>query len=121
MKKMIMASVAFTAICSVLIVFLKFYISRRELGRYDKTINILNGLTMESESNLTNVHYDAWGHAMHISRDVDCWSIVSLGHDPTNASDDIVMKWNPRLGQISIDFEYDGQMRSYSITEEHDN
>lgn len=32
-----------------------------------------------------------------------------------------VMKWNTRLGQINIDFEYDGQMRSYSRNEERDN
>ena len=121
MKKMIMASVALIAVCSVLIVFIRFYISRRERGRYDKTVEILNGLTMISEPNLTNVYHDAWGHAMRMDRDGDCWFIVSLGHDPTDSSDDIVMKWNPRLGQINIDFQYDGQMHSYSINEEHDN
>lgn len=121
MKKMILASAALIAFCSVLIVFTRFYISERERDRYNKTVEILNGLTTVSELNLTNVYHDAWGHAMHIDRDVDCWFIVSLGHDPTDSSDDIVMKWNPRLGQINIDFKYDGQIRSYSINEEHDN
>ena len=129
MKKMIMASAALIAFCSVLIVFTRFYISERERDRYNKTVEILNGLTTVSELNLTNVYHDAWGHAMHIDRDVDCWFIVSLGHDPTDSSwtieeilqDVMGMKWNPRLGQINIDFKYDGQIRSYSINEEHDN
>lgn len=121
MKKMVIASAALVSVCSVFVVAIRVYISRRELDRYYETVEILNGLTMGSEANLTNVHHDAWGHAMHISRDFDCWSIVSLGHDPTDASDDIVMKWNTRLGQINIDFEYDGQMRSYSRNEERDN
>ncbi len=30
------------------------------------------------------------------------------------------MKWNPRLGQLNIDFNYDGQMNSYSMCEERE-
>ena len=121
MKKMVIVSAALVAVCSALIVAIRVYISRRELDRYYKTIETLNDLTMGSESNLTNVHHDAWGHAMHINKDTDCWTVVSLGHDPTDASDDVVMKWNPKFGQINIDFEYDGQIRSYSRNEERDN
>lgn len=120
-KKMVMVSVALIAGCAVLIGAIEFYTGKRERERYDETVELLIGLTMEPESNLTNVHHDAWGRTMHVDRNADCWSVVSPGHDPTDASDDVVMKWNPRLGQINISFEYVGQMCSCSINEERDN
>lgn len=118
MKRVIMASATLIAMCAVSIVFIRSHISRREWNRYDETVAILNGLTMVSEERLTNVCHDAWGHEMRVEREGTCWTIVSLGHDPVDPSDDVVMKWNPRLGQLSIDFKYDGQMNSYSMCEE---
>ena len=120
MKKVIMASATLIAMCAVSIVFIRSNISRRERNRYDETVAILNGLTMVSEERLTNVCHDAWGHEMRVEREGTCWTIVSLGHDPVDPSDDVVMKWNPRLGQLSIDFKYDGQMNSYSLYEERE-
>lgn len=120
MKKAIMASAALIAICAVSIVFIRSHISRRERNRYDETVAILNGLTMVSEERLTNVCHDAWGHEMRVEREGACWTIVSLGHDQVDPSDDVVMKWNPRLGQLNIDFNYDGQMNSYSMCEERE-
>lgn len=118
---LLLALVALTVGCVVLVGAIGFYTGKRERERYDETVELLKALTMEPESNLTNVHHDAWGRAMHVDRDADCWSVVSPGHDPMDASDDVVMKWNPRLGQINIGFEYDGQMHSCSINEERDN
>ena len=121
MKKTVLVTVALIAGCAVLIGAIGFYIGKRERERYDETVEILKALTMEPESNFINVHHDAWGRTMHVDRDADCWSVVSTGHDPADASDDVVMKWNPRLGQINIGFEYDGQIRSCSMNEERDN